>query len=116
LPGYSDLTFLKKLGRFVTKYLGGRQARFAEGKLWENKVISMKNLCTLVVFLVIAISVLGYYRDWFQFSSDSTDKEATFHLTVDKERLKEDEEKAKQQLQEAGNVLKEKAKEVTGNE
>jgi hypothetical protein len=103
------LTFLKKLGRFVTKYLGGRQARFAEGKLWENKVISMKNLCTLVVFLVIAISVLGYYRD-------STDKEATFHLTVDKERLKEDEEKAKQQLQEAGNVLKEKAKEVTGNE
>jgi hypothetical protein len=76
----------------------------------------MKNLCTLVVLLVIGIGVLGYYRDWFQLSSDSTDKEATFHLTVDKEKLKEDKETAKQQLQEAGNVLKEKAKEVTGNE
>ena len=76
----------------------------------------MKNLCTLVVLLVIGIGVLGYFRDWFQLSSDSTDKDATFHLTVDKEKLKEDEEKAKQHLQEAGNVLKEKAKEVTGNE
>ena len=76
----------------------------------------MKNLCTLLVLLVIGIGVLGYYRDWFQLSSDSTEKEATFHLTVDKEKLKEDEEKAKQQLQEAGKVLKEKAKEVTGNE
>jgi hypothetical protein len=76
----------------------------------------MKNLCTLVVLLVIGIGVLGYYRDWFQLSSDSTDKDATFHLTVDKERLKEDKETAKQQLQEAGKVLKEKAKEVAGNE
>jgi hypothetical protein len=76
----------------------------------------MKNLCTLVVLLVIGIALLGYYRDWFQFSSDSTDKDATFHLTVDKEKLKEDKEKAKEQLKEAGRVLKEKAKEVTGNE
>jgi hypothetical protein len=76
----------------------------------------MKNLCTLVVLLVIVIGVLGYYRDWFQLSSESTDKDATFHLTVDKEKLKEDKEKAKQQLQEAGKVLQEKAKEVTGND
>ena len=76
----------------------------------------MKNLCTLVVLLVIVIALLGYYRNWFQFSSDSTDKDATFHLTVDKEKLKEDEEKAKQKMQEAGQALKEKAKEVTGKE
>ena len=76
----------------------------------------MKNLCILAVLLVIGIGVLGYYRDWFQVSSESRDKDATFHLTVDKEKLKEDEEKAKQQLQEPGKVLKEKAKEVTGNE
>lgn len=76
----------------------------------------MKNLCTLVVLLVVGIAVLGYYRDWFQFSSESTDKDATFHLTVDKERLKEDREKARDQLQETGRVLKEKAKEVTGND
>ena len=76
----------------------------------------MKNLCTLLVLLVIGIGVLGYYRDWFQLSSDSTDKEANFHLTVDKEKVKEDEEKAKQKLQEAGKVLQEKTKEVTGND
>ena len=76
----------------------------------------MKNLCTLVVLLLIVIGVVGYYRDWFQLSTDSTDKDTTFHLTVDKEKLKEDEEKAKQKLQEAGEALKEKAKEVTGKE
>lgn len=76
----------------------------------------MKNLCTLLVLLVIVIGLLGYYRDWFQFSSDSTDKNATFHLTVDKEKLKEDEEKAKQKLHDAGQVLEEKAKEVTGKD
>jgi hypothetical protein len=72
----------------------------------------MRNLCTLLVLLVIGIGVLGYYRDWFQLSSDSTDKDATFHLTVDKEKLKEDREKAKEQLQEAGKIIQEKAKEI----
>jgi len=73
----------------------------------------MKNLCTLVVLLVLTIGVLGYCRDWFQFSSESTDKDATFHLTVDKEKLKEDREKAKEQLQEAGKIIQEKAKEIS---
>jgi hypothetical protein len=83
-------------------------------EFWANKVISiMKNLCTLVVLLVLAIGVLGYYRDWFQLSSESTDKDATFHLTVDKEKLKEDREKAKEHLQEAGKIIQEKAKEIS---
>jgi len=76
----------------------------------------MKNLCTLVVLLVIVVGLLGYYRDWFQLSSDSTDKDTTIHLTVDRDKLKEDEEKAKQKLQEAGKVIEEKAKEVTGKD
>jgi hypothetical protein len=83
-------------------------------EFWASKVISiMKNLCTLVVLLVLAIGVLGYCRDWFQLSSDNTDKDATFHLTVDKEKLKDDREKAKQHLQEAGKIIQEKAKEIS---
>lgn len=76
----------------------------------------MKNLCTLLVLSVIAIAILGYYRDWFHLSSDSMDDTLTLHLTVDKEKLKEDEERAKQKLEEGGAVLQKKAKEITGNE
>jgi hypothetical protein len=76
----------------------------------------MKNLCKLLVLSVIAIAILGYYRDWFQLSSDSMDDTLTIHLTVDKEKLKEDQEKAKQKIEEGGIILQEKAKEITGDD
>ena len=85
--------------------------------MWFSHLESvMKNLCTLLVLSIIGLAILGYYRDWFQFSSDSADHELTFHLTVDKEKLNEDKEKAKQKLEEGGKILQEKAKEITGNE
>jgi hypothetical protein len=76
----------------------------------------MKNLCTLLVLSVVGLAILGYYRDWFQFSSDNEDNEFTFHVTVDKEKLNADKEKAKQKLEEGGAILQEKAKQITGND
>ncbi len=76
----------------------------------------MKNLCTLLVLSVIGIAILGYYRDWFQFTSDSADNEFTFHLKVDKEKVNEDKERAKQKLEAGSTILQEKAKEITGND
>jgi hypothetical protein len=76
----------------------------------------MKNLCTLLVLSVAGLAILGYCRDWFQLSSDNEDHELTFHLTVDKEKLNADKERAKQKLEEGGSILQEKAKQITGND
>jgi hypothetical protein len=75
----------------------------------------MKNICTFLVLSVIAVAVLGYCRDWFQFTSDSADNELNFHLTVDKNKLNEDKETARQKLEEGGKILQEKAQQITGN-
>ncbi len=74
----------------------------------------MKNLCTLLVLAVIGVAVLGYWRDWFHVTTDSMDDELTFHVTMDKEKLKEDKEKTQQKLEETGMILQEKAKHLTG--
>jgi len=76
----------------------------------------MKNLCTFLVLAVMGLAILGYCRDWFQFSSDSVDNELTIHLTVDKNKLNEDKETAKQKLEEGGKFLQEKAQHITGND
>ena len=75
----------------------------------------MKNLCTFLVLSVIAVGILGYFRDWFQFSSDSADNEMSFHLTVDKNKLNEDKENARQKLEEGGKFLQEKAQHIRGD-
>jgi hypothetical protein len=76
----------------------------------------MKNLCTLLVLAVIGVAVLGYWRDWFHVTTDSMDDEVTFHVTVDKEKFKEDKAKAQQKLEEGGMILQEKAKHITGDD
>ena len=76
----------------------------------------MKNLCTLLVLAVIGVAVLGFWRDWFHVATDSMDNELTFHVTVDKEKLKEDKEKAQQKLEEGGALLQEEAKHIAGKD
>jgi len=76
----------------------------------------MKNLCTLLVLAVIGVAVLGYWRDWVHVTTDSLDDEVTFHVTVDKGKLKEDKEKAQQKLEEGGALLQEKAKQIAGED
>jgi hypothetical protein len=76
----------------------------------------MKNLCTFLVLAVIGVAILGYCRDWFNVTTDSMDDEVTFHVTVDKEKLKQDKAKAQQKLAEGGALLEEKAKHIVGED
>ena len=71
---------------------------------------------SLILAGLIVAGVLGFYFQWFTVSTTTGTDHSQVQVTVDKEKLKEDEEKAKQKMQEAGQALKEKAKEVTGNE
>ncbi len=76
--------------------------------------LTMKNLCTLLVLLVVAVGVVGFFRNWYHLSSESTDTTVRFNLTVDKEKLQADKESAQEQIQEAGRKLQQKALDITG--
>jgi len=63
----------------------------------------------LIVLLLLAAGVvgLGFYLGWFQLSTGSTGEKSNFTITVDQNKMREDEEKAKQKVQDAGKKLKE---------
>ncbi len=68
----------------------------------------MRNFLALLAILVLVFLGVGYYRDWFTFSSTSSDGTLNINTQVDKEKIKEDVGKAKQQIQESTKDLQEK--------
>jgi hypothetical protein len=69
----------------------------------------MRGLLALCVILVIAVVVVGYYRDWFTVASTNDDQKTNIQVTVDKGKIKEDEQRAKEKLQKMGSQIKEEA-------
>jgi hypothetical protein len=60
----------------------------------------MRNLIVALVLVLAIVAGVGYYRGWFQVSTGGNGANPT--ITVDKERIKADEEKAKKSVQEMG--------------
>jgi hypothetical protein len=69
----------------------------------------MKALLVVLVLLLIGIVSLGFYRVWFNLSSDNADHKSNVTFTVDQDKFKEDEEMAKEKVQGLGQKAKEKA-------
>lgn len=70
----------------------------------------MNRFLVVLLLLVIGVVGLGFYLGWFHFSSDSTDKNTNIQLSVDKEKIKQDQEKATEKIRQAGQKIKDKAK------
>jgi hypothetical protein len=68
----------------------------------------MKGLLTVLVLLAIVICGVGFYRGWFEFSTGKSDDKTTISVTMDKNKIKEDEEKAKEKMQDLGKQVKDK--------
>ncbi len=68
----------------------------------------MKRFFVLVLVLVVGIVGLGFYLGWFQFSTGGTDEKPNLTLTVDKDKIEKDKKKAEEELQKAGQAVKEK--------
>jgi hypothetical protein len=64
----------------------------------------MRTLLVVVVLLVIGIAGYGFYRGWFQLSTNNTDQKPSATFTMDKDKIHADEEK----LKEFGHGAKEK--------
>jgi hypothetical protein len=65
-------------------------------------------LLLVVVLLVAGVGALGYYRGWFTVSTQGDDE---INLKLDKEKLKEDEDRAKAKLEELKGKIKDKVDE-----
>jgi hypothetical protein len=72
----------------------------------------MRGLLVVLVLVVIGVVAVGYYRDWFKVGAANDNKAVNVNVTVDKAKIKEDEEKAKQKLKEVGGRIKEKTGEI----
>jgi hypothetical protein len=68
----------------------------------------MKGFLLVCVMLVACVVGLGFYQGWFHLSTDSADDKSNVTLTVDQDKFKKDEEKAKEKIQDLGHQVKEK--------
>jgi hypothetical protein len=74
----------------------------------------MRFLLVLAVLLLVCVAGLGFYRGWFHLSTNSTDPKPSATITVDKNKIHADEEKATENVVGFGRNVKEKTGELTG--
>ena len=68
----------------------------------------MKALLFVFVLLLAGIAGVGLYRGWFRLSTDNTDHKPSATITVDKDKIQEDEQRAKEKVQAFGQEAREK--------
>jgi predicted negative regulator of RcsB-dependent stress response len=59
----------------------------------------MKALVFVLVLLLAVIVGVGFYRGWFRLSMQSMDNQPSATITVDKDKIREDEQKSKDKVQ-----------------
>ena len=72
----------------------------------------MRKLAVVVVLLLAGVVGFGFYRGWFRVSTDNTNHMPSATITVDKDRIHDDEQKAKETVQGSGHEATEKTAEV----
>ena len=67
------------------------------------------NRFLFVIVLVGAVIIgLGFYRGWFHLGSDNAEHKSNVTLSVDKDKIKDDEKKAVEKVQDLGHQVKDK--------
>ena len=64
----------------------------------------------IVVLVLVAAAIIGaaFYFGWFQLSADHTTTNPSYTVTVDKDKIKEDQAQAEKKLQDMGHKVQEK--------
>jgi hypothetical protein len=68
----------------------------------------MKGLLVVLVLLVGGTLGLGFYLGWFQFSRSGEGQKTNYTISVDRERIQEDANKAKERVRDIGQDVKER--------
>jgi hypothetical protein len=59
----------------------------------------MRGFLVVLVLLAVGTVGLGFYRGWFQLSTGSTPGTSNATITVDRDKIRADQEKVKRQVQ-----------------
>lgn len=62
----------------------------------------MNRFLVVVVVLVVCVGGLAYYRGWFQVSTEGSDHATDVTVTVDKDKIRGDEDKVKKSVHDLG--------------
>jgi hypothetical protein len=62
----------------------------------------------LLLLIVAGVVGLGYYRGWFNFSSDSSNDKPNITMSVDKDKIREDKDKSVEEVKSLGQRAKNK--------
>lgn len=73
----------------------------------------MAKLLLIFLLLVVVVIGVGFYLGWFHLSSDQSNGNPAYTVTVDKEKVKADEARAKKKLQELEHTVKERVAPAT---
>ena len=68
----------------------------------------MRTLVFVGVLFLVGIAGVGFYRGWFQLSTDTATRRPSATITVDKCKIRIDERKATDEMQGFGQAAKEK--------
>lgn len=68
----------------------------------------MRRLLVVLGLLLACIVGLGFYQGWFRVSTASTDDKVNTTITIDKDKIQADEQKAKDKMHNIGKGDKEK--------
>jgi hypothetical protein len=69
----------------------------------------MKRFLFAVAVIVVAVVGLGYFLGWFHIGSDRTDGKDHVTFTLDEDKFKADEKKAKEKVHDLGQRAKDAA-------
>jgi predicted negative regulator of RcsB-dependent stress response len=70
----------------------------------------MRNFLGFLVIVVLVVLAVGYYLDWFKFSTANTDNTTNVNMQINKDKIETDAEKAKQKVQETAKDIGHKIK------
>jgi len=69
----------------------------------------MVRLLMLIVVLGAVLAGVGFYRGWFHLTSDNAADTSNVTLTVDKDKIQEDKNKAREKMEALEQQVKDKA-------
>ena len=68
----------------------------------------MKTLFGAILLLLVGLVCLGFYQGWFHITTHNTNQQSSAKVTVDKDKIRADEEKAKEKVEEFEQKAKDK--------
>lgn len=73
----------------------------------------MRNLIFAFVLILAGITGLGFYQGWFHLSTDNMDQKPSATITLDNEKILQDEQSVKETIYDLGQDTKESTGKAT---